>query len=44
MRPKNYTTKQRLSVLETVVSKLYVKITEMDEELKQCKNEKTNKG
>jgi len=44
MKPKNYTTKQRLSVLETVVSKLYVKITEMDEELKQCKNEKTNKG
>ena len=44
MKPKNYTTKQRLSVLENVVSKLYVKITEMDEELKQCKNEKTNKG
>ena len=44
MKPKNYTTKQRLSVLETVVSKLYVKITEMDEELKQCRNEKTNKG
>ena len=43
MKAKNYTTKQRLSVLETVVSKLYVKITEMDEELKQCKNEKTNK-
>ena len=44
MKPKNYTTKQRLSVLETVVSKLYVKITEMDEELKQCKNEKTHKS
>ncbi len=44
MKPKNYTTKQRLSVLETVVSKLYVKITEMDEELKQCRNEKTDKG
>jgi hypothetical protein len=44
MKPKNYTTKQRLSVLETVVSKLYVKITEMDEELKQCRNEKIDKG
>ena len=44
MKPKNYTTKQRLSVLETVVSKVYVKITEMDEELKECRNEKIDKG
>lgn len=44
MKPKNYTTKQRLSVLETVVSKLYVKITEMDEQLKECRNEKIDKG
>tara|TARA_R100000951_G_scaffold111869_1_gene111427 strand:- start:6592 stop:6726 length:135 start_codon:yes stop_codon:yes gene_type:complete len=44
MKAKNYTTKQRLSVLETVVSKLYVKITEMDKELKECRNEKIDKG
>lgn len=43
MKPKNYTTKQRLSVLETVVSKLYVKITEMDKQLNGT-NEETDKG
>jgi len=43
MKPKNYTTKQRLSVLETVVSKLYVKITEMDNQINGT-NEETDKG